>query len=119
MGLIDILIWKEILTVADKEIDKETIKDGKANLFYGFEAVGGKLFLTNEHLIHYSHAINFKLKRRISAISLKDVLNVEKVNTMGIVPNGMKVITKEKNYKFVVNGRSKWIEKINKLIVLE
>ncbi len=116
MGLIDILIWKEILTVADKEIEQETIKEGKANLWYGLESVGGKLFLTNEHLIHYAHAINFRMKRKIATISLKDVLKVEKVNTMGIVPNGMKVITKEKNYQFVVNGRSQWIDEINKMI---
>ena len=41
-------------------------------------------------------------------------MQVVKINTLGIVPNGFKVITAQQEYRFVVRKRGQWIAKINK-----
>ena len=108
-------MWKEVFDVLDKEIDRDVIKEGASNLIMGFESVGWKLFLTKDTLLFYSHNINSKLKRHAVPIPLDDIFKVEKCSTLGLVPNGIKIITAEKNYKFVVFKRKEWINEIKKL----
>ncbi len=88
--------------------------EGPANLFRGFEGVGGKLTLSTEGLFFEPHAINIQKSKE--TILLGDITRVEKTNTLGIVPNGIKVITANKEYRFVVKKRNQWLAKINQQI---
>ncbi|WP_411954834.1 GRAM domain-containing protein [Alkalibacillus sp. S2W] len=86
-------------------------KDG-ANLFKGIEAVGGKLYLTKEALIHRPHKFNIQSGETV--IELKDIAEVLTRNTLLVIPNGLLVKTTGGNkYKLVVFDRDNWIEKIN------
>jgi len=110
MGLIDVLIWNEIFSTLNKKIDREVIHEGRCNLFFGIEGVGGKLFLTKDSLLFYSHGINVSSRRKFTVIDLKEIINIEKCNTLLLIPNGVKIHTNSKKYQFVLSGRSKWIE---------
>ena len=86
-----------------------------ANLFRGAEAVGGKLKITNRSLIFESHSLN--IQTGVTEIPIEQIKTAKKRNTLGIVPNGMSVITKgDIEYKFVLWNRSKIIDFINKSI---
>ena len=86
-----------------------------ANLFKGIEAVGGKLKITENKLIFQSHAIN--IQTGTTEVLIKQIAKVKKRNTLGIIPNGMSVITVDgTEYKFVLWNRSKIIYFINKRI---
>ena len=86
-----------------------------ANLFRGIEAVGGKIFLTNDRLIFKSHSFN--IQNGQTNIKYSEIDAVEKRKTMKAVDNGIKIITKEnKEYCFVVNERDAQIAIIQKRI---
>lgn len=110
MGLLNTLIWYEVFSTLDKKIDREVIREGGCNLFFGIESVGGKLFLTKDSLLFYSHGINISSRRKYTVIDLNEITDVEKCNTLLIVPNGIKVYTNSKTYQFILYSRSKWIE---------
>ena len=114
--LLSVLIWTEVFNIQNKKIDREVIKEGPSNMIIGIENVGGKLFLTKDTLLFYSHGVNLKMKRHIIPISLKDIVRVEKRSTLGIIPNGVKIVSKEKDYKFVVQKRTSWINEIEKFL---
>lgn len=83
-----------------------------ANLFRGAEVVGGKLKITDRRLIFESH--DFNIQTGTTEILIEQIAEVKKRNTLGIVPNGISVITKdESGYKFVLWNRSKIIDFIN------
>jgi hypothetical protein len=87
------------------------IKEGPANHFKGAEAVGGKLYLTNQRLFFKSHTVNVHVHEE--SYRLEDITSVRLRNTLGIVPNGMAVLLKDgREEKFVVYGRKDWMEKI-------
>jgi|TARA_B110000238_G_scaffold76888_1_gene84671 hypothetical protein len=110
MGLISLLIIDEINSTLNKKIDREVIYEKRCNLFFGIESVGGKLFLTKDSLLFYSHGVNISSRRKFTVIDLKEITNIEKCNTLLLIPNGMKIHSNSKTYQFVVPGRSKWIE---------
>ena len=89
----------------------EIIHEGAANHFLGAESVGGKLYLLNNTLEFKSHGFNVQNHNLV--INLKDIEQAETYNLLWIVPNGLKIILKNgQTEKFVVNNRTKWIEKI-------
>lgn len=88
--------------------------ESPANLYRGVEGVGGKLMLTREYLLFKPHFMNIQKEEEI--IYLKEIEEVKKVNTLGIIPNALKVVTKQTEYKFVVKKRNRWIDEINKQI---
>lgn len=86
----------------------KTIYTGVANLFKGVESVGGKLYLTESELIHRPHSLNIQTKE--TTIPVLDIVDVETKNTLGVVPNGLLVTTKNKTtYHFIVSKRKKWL----------
>lgn len=86
-----------------------------ANLFKGVEAVGGKLKVTDSRLIFKSHSVN--IQTGTTEIIMEQIAKVEKRNTLGIVPNGMSIITKDgTEHKFVLWNRSRIIDLIIKRI---
>lgn len=109
MALLHYLIGRELASAYNKKIDEEILYEGAANLFFGAESVGGKLFLTNQFLIFYSHKINVSSRGKLHYIELSEILEIRK----GFLFNIMNVCTQEKKYKLVVWNRSTWIKKID------
>ncbi len=93
--------------------DEKIIKQGAANLQKGAEAVGGKLYLTNQRLVFEAHKMNIQGGR--TEIDLPDIQSSKKCWTkfLGLIPlmpNSFAVYTKAgKEYRFVVFGRGAWI----------
>ena len=86
-----------------------------ANLFRGIESVGGKMKITNTELIFEPHKVN--VQKGPLSINIQDIKEVEKRNTLLLVPNGLKVIVKSgEEYKFVVNNRGKIMDYLNSQI---
>jgi len=80
-----------------------------ANLFRGTEAVGGQLILSDQRLLFNPHELNFQTQPE--EIRMQDVIAVGKVNTFGIVPNGMAVqVRSGQQFHFVVWKRDWLIE---------
>ena len=92
----------------NEEVDVE----GPANLFRGMEGVGGKMFLTNKHIIFKSHKINIQSGQ--TTIPYEDISEISKRKTAKIIDNGIRIKTNDgKEFDFVVNEREKWLEKLN------
>lgn len=92
------------------------IFEGGANHFVGVESVGGWLCLTAKELIFISH--NFNVQNHQTAIPLNQISEVNTSLTLG-VPNGLKIVTNSGVEKFVVYGRKKWVQEINKAILFQ
>ncbi len=93
------------------------VKEGMANLFKGVEAVGGKLYLTDQRLVFESHAFN--VQTGATAIPLETISRVEKTWTkllglIPLIPNSIVVSNDAgEDFKFVLNGkRDAWITAI-------
>ncbi|MFD2530024.1 MULTISPECIES: GRAM domain-containing protein [Polaribacter] len=87
-------------------LDNENSEDEIfANLFRGFEGVGGKIFLTNQRLIFKSHSLN--IQKGQTNIDYNDIVSVTKRKTFKLRDNGIKITTKKGDeYCFVVNNRN-------------
>ena len=94
----------------DLQPNETILKDGPANHFKGVEAVGGRLFLTNQRVFFKSHAFN--VQNHSLSIPLDSIQSMGKRNTLLLVPNGMYIetVTGERE-KFVIWGRGDWIAK--------
>ena len=87
---------------------EQIIAEAPANLMRGVEAVGGRLMISNRRLLFQPHSIN--IQRRQTEILLRDVTQVGPRRTLGLVPNGMFVRTRDRGeYKFVVSHRKNLI----------
>ena len=87
------------------------IKQGSANHWQGWEAVGGRLFLTGQRLIFRSHTFN--VQRHETSIELEEVAFVKSRNNFLLVPNGMSIFLRNgQEERFVIWGRRDWITKI-------
>ncbi|SHM95728.1 GRAM domain-containing protein [Polaribacter sp. KT 15] len=99
------LVGKRVDTIkpgllADEVLEREIF----ANLFRGFEGVGGKIFLTNQRLIFKSHSLN--IQKGQTNIDYNDIVSVTKRKTFKLRDNGIKITTKKGDeYCFVVNNR--------------
>jgi hypothetical protein len=95
----------------DLDLDEEIESLGPANLFRGKEAVGGKLFLTNEKLIFKSHKLNIRTGQ--TDIPYEAIRDIQERKTAKLIDNGLHIITIDgSEYNFVVDNRDTWIEKI-------
>ncbi|MEB2777704.1 GRAM domain-containing protein [Algoriphagus sp. D3-2-R+10] len=93
--------------------DEEIETEGPANLFRGKEAVGGKLFLTNEKLIFKSHKLNIRTGQ--SDIPFDTIIDIQEQKTEKLTDNGLRVKTVDgREYDFVVDDRKSWMEKLSK-----
>lgn len=90
-----------------KQLDGEAIiKQGPANHWLGAEARGGWLVLTERRLVFRSHGKN--IQNAGAELRLADITAVEPANTLGVVPNGLRVRHGGAVDKFVLIGRSDW-----------
>ena len=97
------------------EENEEIEVKGPANLFRGMEGVGGKMFITNKHIIFKSHKIN--IQKGQTNIPYEDITEISKRKTAKIIDNGIRIKTNTgKEFDFVVNEREKWLEKLTEKI---
>ncbi len=91
-----------------------SVKSGPANYFKGLSNIGGTLTLTNSQMIFKPGRLNFR--RSVEAIAVKDIVAVERRNTLGVIPNGFGVVLRDgKVHRFVVYGREDWINAVVKV----
>ena len=78
--------------------------EGPANLFRGAEAVGGKLFLTNERLIFKSHKLNFNTGQL--DFTYEEISDISSRKTARLVDNGLRLrLVDGREFDFVVPNR--------------
>ena len=88
------------------------IKEGAANHYKGFEAVGGKLYLTNQKLKFKSHKLNIQVHEM--EIPLHQIVSIQKASGF-LAFKQINVYVKDGTVeKFVVNNREEWINAIMK-----
>jgi hypothetical protein len=99
----------------DPEPGENLLFQSGANHFQGLEAVGGKLILTNKRLVFKSHSLN--IQRHTLSVPLSQLQHAERYKTMGLVNNGLKIVTGTGTEKFVVDKAAEWqsmlLNKIN------
>ena len=81
-----------------------------ANHFKGLEGVGGKLYLTNWRLVFQSHKLN--IQNHQLSINLMDIQSVNRYKTLGLVNNGLTIVTTNTTEKFVVEQVNQWIKQL-------
>lgn len=87
------------------------IKQGSANHWQGWEAVGGRLFLTDQRLIFKSHRLN--VQRHETSMELEEVASIKPRNNFLLVPNGVSIFLRNGyEERFVIWSRRDWITKI-------
>mgnify|MGYP002352898173 CR=1 FL=1 len=88
------------------------IKEGAANLQKNIEAVGGKLYLTNQRLIFEGHKLNLQsgaVEVEISNIQSAQPAWTKLLGLLPIFPNSLCVYSKQgKEYRFALFGRGAW-----------
>ncbi|MFP4090426.1 MAG: hypothetical protein ACLFUB_18915 [Cyclobacteriaceae bacterium] len=80
-----------------------------ANLRRGREAVGGKLFLSDQRLVFISHQYN--VQRDPLEIERDRIAQVVPHKSLGFISNGLQLKTTEgRVYHFVVDQQDKWLK---------
>jgi GRAM domain len=96
-------------------IDEQLIKEGGANHFMNREGVGGWIYLTDSRFYFKSHDLNIQNHEFI--VNLNEIADAEKTNSLGVIPNGLKLTLKNQTVeKFVVTGAKSWEKAIKELI---
>jgi hypothetical protein len=115
------LVYFFILPELKKQSQVENIDNkpigyaGSANHFMNGEAMGGQLFLFDDRLEFKSHRLN--IQEHTKVIDLKNIKEVNFYNSLGIVPNGLAIITTDgKREKFIVTKRQTWKQEIERAI---
>ncbi|MEW4371013.1 hypothetical protein [Paenibacillus kandeliae] len=89
-------------------------KNIMANLFKGIEGVGGLMHITNQRIVFTPHALN--VQTGPVDIWIEDIVQMGKRNTLGFVPNGMRIIVANgTEYRFVVWKRGELMALIDKV----
>lgn len=96
--------------------NEHILKEGSANyfnrgngLFIG-QSAGGKLYLTNQRLLFEGHGFN--VGREAVVVYLKDIISC----STGF-PNTLTLLTeRNEEFKFAVNGKKDWYNKIRELM---
>jgi hypothetical protein len=96
---------------ATGHVSETVLKQGGASHFKGMEAVGGRLFLTNQRLVFKSHRFNIQVHQE--SYPLGDITAVEPRRGISIVGDGLAVVLSDgREERFVVFGRRDWITRI-------
>jgi hypothetical protein len=89
---------------------EQLLKQGAANQFRGWEAVGGWLYLTDRRLLFRPHRYN--VQKQGLEVPLTDIVETQVCATVWVIPNGLRVVTSQGAQRFVVEGRRSWVEAI-------
>ncbi|WP_181149192.1 GRAM domain-containing protein [Salinibacter sp. 10B] len=80
-----------------------------ANRYVGTEAVGGRLFLTDQHVRFEPHSANVQTSTWKAPLS--DIREVEATRTFGFLPNGVVLkLTSGEAEQFATWNRDAWCE---------
>lgn len=100
---------------AEASLAEPAVLEKLANLFRGVEAVGGRMYLTANSVYFSSH--RFNVQTGDTRIGLDEISDIQKCNTLGIVPNGLRIITRQGQvHQFVLWGRNSVIACLKVLI---
>jgi hypothetical protein len=92
------------------------LKKGLVNLYCDGEAFNGALYLTNERLVFIGYLLDVTCKY-IEDIPLAHVSEITQEKSLFIIPNVLRVRTiKDRELKFIVSERNKWLTEINEQI---
>lgn len=92
----------------------DIIRAGHGHMRRPMRGVEGPLYLTKTTLFHEG-SIGPHIETVETVIDLKDIKEIKTKNSMGIIPNRVKIITHNNDvFKFVVFKRNDWITAINK-----
>jgi GRAM domain len=98
----------------DLQPGETVIKESRANLQRGTQAVGGHLVLTNQRLVFEDH--RFNVQRAPAEFALADVVSVRSVwtkvlNVFPLAPNSIAVTVRDgRELRFAVPKRNEWRE---------
>ena len=93
----------------------DIIRAGYAHMRRPMRGVEGPLYLTKTTLFHEG-SIGQHIESVETVIDLKDIKEVKTKNSMGMIPNRIKIITHNNDvFKFSVFKRNDWITAINKM----
>jgi hypothetical protein len=96
----------------DLHPNEKLVREGGANLQRGVEAVGGRLFLTDQRLFFHSHSFN--VQTGATEIPLSEIKGMELrwtkfLGAIPVFPNTLAVMTAGgEEHRFVVYGRKRW-----------
>ncbi|MFP4288096.1 MAG: hypothetical protein ACOC2E_01995 [Bacteroidota bacterium] len=116
LGIWFFLTSKKIKKQTELKLEEgeEVLFSGRANHIYKGEALGGMLYLLKDRLQFKAH--NFNVQNQTVAIALSEIKEIEYYNTLGIIPNGLKIrMPAGETAKFVVNNRKQWKEQIEEV----
>jgi hypothetical protein len=91
------------------------LHQGPANHWAGLEARGGWLVLTASRLAFRTHGFN--VQNQVIRIPLGEVAQVEATRSLGVVPNGLRIIRRDgRDERFVVSGRDAWVSAVRESV---
>lgn len=76
----------------------------------GWETVGGCLYLTDRRLLFHPHSLNVQIEGW--SVGLVEIEDVRECLTLGIIPNGLSVVTLEGDERFLVWDRRGWEKEV-------
>lgn len=85
-----------------------------ANMQKGVQTYVGKLYFFEDGFEYVANAANSNI--RFSKIQYKDIISIKPCKTIGIVPNGLKIKTKDTEYRFTITHRNAVIDYLNSKI---
>jgi hypothetical protein len=88
-----------------------------ANHFKGLEAVGGRIYLTNNRIIFKSHSLN--IQSHTMSFLWTEINHTVRYKTLGLINNGIELHLKNNTIeKFVVEDAETVLVAINKQLVV-
>ena len=95
--------------------ENEVLFKSGANAMKKLEGVGGTLYLTEKALFHKPHKINIQTDE--TSIPLDTIKRFETKDDFLIIRNMLMIITKDDEvFKFRVNKRKVWVNKLNEVL---
>lgn len=82
-----------------------------ANHFKGIEAVGGRLYLTNQRLVFVSHRLN--VQNHTWSIIPATIQKIERYRPMWLSNKGIRITTADAVEKFVVDQPAEWTQRLS------
>ncbi|RKS23215.1 hypothetical protein CLV94_2120 [Flavobacterium endophyticum] len=99
-----------------QKIDKnQIVYSGLANHYRNKISVGGTLYLLKDRLIFQTNAINYT-ERHECTILLDQITEVNFVDALGLIKNGLSIIKHKEKEDFHVSKREIWKEQIERLL---
>lgn len=94
---------------------EEVLYADRVNHIYKGEALGGMLYLLKDRLQFKAH--HFNVQNQTVAVAMSEIKEIEFFNTLGLIPNGLKIVMPDgETVRFVVNKRKEWKDQIDHAI---